>query len=154
MNTLTESDTAQCVEMCNKMLRGERSAVEAYDLAIERFETEPAVSQLRRIRDEHIRSVLELEANIVEMGGEPDEDAGAWGIFTKAVQITANFLGEESAIEALAQGEKKGLYDYQEATGEEWLMPYCRILYNRSLIPRIESHLRTLDMIEETVAQS
>ncbi|MDF1814594.1 MAG: DUF2383 domain-containing protein [Verrucomicrobiales bacterium] len=148
--TINETSREECIDICNKMLRGERSAVETYNLAIDKFESEPATSQLRRIRDEHQNSVADLESNVRNMGGDPDDSSGAWGVFAKAVQGTANLFGEESAIESLEQGEEKGLDDYRDAV-EEGLLPECHALFTNRLIPRVESHLRTLKVLEETV---
>ncbi|MDF1656266.1 MAG: DUF2383 domain-containing protein [Verrucomicrobiales bacterium] len=152
--TLTEPKSEMhedCIEWCNKLLRGERSAVETYQMAIDKHHDNPALTELNDIRAEHHRSVTELEANIREMGGEPDQDSGVWGVFAKAVQGGANLFGEESAIEALENGEKKGLDDYEDALESGELMPGCAILYREKLIPRIKSHLLILDRLEERV---
>lgn len=146
-----ETEQAECIELCNKMIRGERSAVDTYNSAIDKFGDHPVMNELRRIRDEHQKSVVDLEANVRSMGGDPAMDSGYWGIFATLVQNTANLLGKESAVEALAQGEQKGLDDYRDATKSDFLMPSCRALFTTTLIPRIQNHLQVLDKIEDAV---
>jgi Domain of unknown function (DUF2383) len=93
-------ETEHCIDVCNRLLRGERSAIETYDQALEKYGSDPAAETLRRVRDEHARAVATLEENIRSMGGEPDREAGAWGVFANTVQSAANLFGTNSALEA------------------------------------------------------
>lgn len=149
MNT-TET-TSECIDRCNKLLRGERSAVETYAIAIEKFGDDPRVEKLKDICQEHRHSVSDLEKNIQDMGGDPDTDSGAWGGLAQAVQKSANLLGTQGALESLASGEKIGLKDYEKAIDSGKLMPECVELVRLQLIPRIESHLSILERLEERV---
>ncbi len=56
------------------------------------------------------------------MGGDPDKDSGAWGIFATTVQGAANLFGEDSAIHSLSQGEEMGRRDYEAALADEHVM--------------------------------
>ena len=143
--------TEKCAEWCNKLLRGERSAVETYGQAIDKHGDDPRLAELRGIQAEHRRSVSDLEGALREMGREIDETSGAWGVFAKSVQGAANLFGEESAVEALTRGEKKGLDDYEDAIESGELMPSHRAMYETRLIPRIKSHLLILEKLEERV---
>lgn len=133
------------------MLRGERSAVETYQEVIEKYGDNPAMDELRGIWRDHQQSVSELDAHIRSLGGEPDTDSGAWGFVTGMIQKTANLFGEESAVESLEKGEKKGLEDYKDALEGDCITAECRTMYQTKLIPRIESHLKILDEIEDAV---
>ena len=111
--TTTHTESLEdCIETCNKMLRGERSAVETYDMAIDKFASDPVIEKLSAIRNDHAKSVADLEKNVIEMGGVPDRDSGAWGEFAQLVQAAANLIGEQSAVTSLKQGEEKGQSDY------------------------------------------
>ena len=148
MNTEATED---CIEACNKILRGERSAVETYEMAFEKHGSDSRLSELREICEEHRRSVTDLEQIIVRMGGKPSTDSGAWGTFAKAVQGSANLFGKESAVESLQKGEKKGKEDYEDALEGDDLMPECRNLYSTTLLPRVVKHISILEGLENRV---
>lgn len=141
----------ECVETCNSLLRGERSAVETYDIAIDKFSSHAVKPHLERIRSEHVKSVGDLETRVKAMGATPDSDSGAWGTFAKAVQNTANVFGKESAIASLQRGEEHGRKDYEDALDEKEVSAECKTLIRNVLLPRVESHIAELDRLEETI---
>jgi hypothetical protein len=145
MTTINE----HCVRICNSLLRGEISAGEAYGFAIERFPADPALDELRRIRTEHAQSAALLAANVREMGGEPEKDSGAWGIFTAVVQGTADLFGADSAIDSLRKGEEMGRSDYQDALLDDDVMPACKNLIRDELLPSVIQHIAALEKLEK-----
>ncbi len=154
MNTTHETITPthdHCIAVCNGLLRGELSAVETYGQAIEKYAGSPVTDELRRIRSDHSRSATWLSANVREMGGEPENDAGAWGLFATAVQGAANLFGENSAIESLQRGEEAGRKDYQEALLDDDVMTNCKLMIREDLLPPIIEHLASLDKLEHAV---
>ncbi|NNC87153.1 MAG: DUF2383 domain-containing protein [Akkermansiaceae bacterium] len=148
MNQATTTNK-ECIDVCNSLLRGERSAVETYDKAIEKFGSEHDVSALRSIRNDHSKAVSQLMNNVRDMGGTPDVDSGAWGTFANAVQATANLFGTESALESLEQGEKKGRSDYQDALENDDVLPECKAMIRNDLLPKIEQHLGRLKQLQD-----
>jgi hypothetical protein len=143
------SNTEHCIDICNKLLRGERSAVETYDQAIRKFGDEPVLGELSRLRDHHLEAVTTLEENVRSMGGSPDESAGAWGAFANTVQGAANFFGAGSALEALQKGEQSGQGDYQNALEDEEVMPECKNLIESRLLPRTTEHIALLERLQK-----
>jgi uncharacterized protein (TIGR02284 family) len=143
------SNTEHCIEICNKLLRGERSAVETYDMAIRKFGAEPALAELSRLRDHHAEAVSTLEENVLSMGGQPDEHAGAWGAFANTVQGTANLLGANSALEALQKGEQSGQGDYEKALEDDEVMAECKNLIQTRLLPRTTEHIEILERLQK-----
>ena len=139
-----------CINYCNKLLRGERSAVETYDQAIEKYADDPALSELRSIRADHISAVGDLENNVRSMGGVPEEGSGAWGTFATLVQGAANLFGDDSAVAALTTGEKNGKKDYENGLEDEDIMPECKMLYRAELL-KINGHIVTLDRLQERI---
>jgi bacterioferritin (cytochrome b1) len=144
----TETNDA-CIRICNSLLRGELSAVETYSLAINRYTGKPAVTELQKIRTEHALSAARLSQNVREMGGTPDEESGAWGVFAKVVQGAANLFGEESALESLKKGEEKGKSDYEAALEGEEMMSSHKEIVRSELLPRINHHIAALDRLEK-----
>lgn len=154
MNTTTgttSENIGKCIEICNKMLRGERSAVETYDMAIEKFSADPATATLTQIRNEHVESVNDLERSIREMNAVPDQDSGTWGSFAKLVQGTAQLFGDGSAVASLKQGEEKGRSDYESAIEGGDLMAPCLDLYANQLLPRVRRHVDTLEALGDAI---
>lgn len=144
MNDLTES----CIKACNSLLRGELSAVETYAQAIRKYSDLPISEDLRTIRTEHVNSAQILSSNVREMGGEPENDSGSWGVFAKAVQGAANLFGADSAIESLKRGEESGRNDYESALKSDDVMESCKDMIRDRLLPPIHAHIATLEALE------
>lgn len=140
-----------CIDVCNSILRGEISAIEAYDKAIEKFPNEEETEILRQIREEHKISVRFLKENVLEMHGLPETNSGSWGSFTSAIQTTANFFGEESALRSLQQGEELGRSAYEDALADENVMPDCKRLMRDRLLPAVNQHISKLETISEAL---
>jgi uncharacterized protein (TIGR02284 family) len=139
-----------CIDICNSLLRGERSAVETYDQALEKYREKPVVvTELTRIRSEHEAAVRVLESNVRSMGGEPDESSGPWGSVAAAVQATAGLFGAGSALESLQQGEKSGKRDYEKALDDDEVMPECKSLIQTKLLPPVEEHVIALEALQK-----
>lgn len=111
--------TSRDIEKLNSFLRGELSAVETYDQAIEKLDDEPAIRQrLQALRDSHGVRVGELSSRIRALGGKPDETSGAWGGFAKLVEGGAKLFGKSAAIAALEEGEDHGKRLYEDDLDE------------------------------------
>ena len=141
------SESQQCIDTCNSLLRGELSAVETYDQAIEKFEGDPSRSELLNIRNEHKESVTMLRQHLAEMGARPAESSGAWGSFAQAVEGAAKVLGESTALDVLEQGEEHGANEYREALEDSGVMESIKQQIRSTLLPRQESHIATLKAI-------
>jgi hypothetical protein len=106
--------TKSSVEQLNSFLRGEISAVETYQLALDK------VDHIGSTRDEllvnlksHQDRVMMLQDAVRALGGEPVTGSGPWGAFAKAIETGAKAFGEKAAISALEEGEDHGLKDYK-----------------------------------------
>jgi uncharacterized protein (TIGR02284 family) len=107
------------IDKLNSFLRGERSAVETYDQAIEKLDDDPTMRQrLRSLRDSHNARVQQLASRILNLGGKPDETSGVWGGFAKLVEGGAKLFGKSAAISALEEGEDHGNRLYENNLDE------------------------------------
>jgi len=104
---------ARAIEQLQSFCRGEMSAVETYNQAIEATHDGRILMRLRRNLASHEARVKLLRGRIMELGGEPPDSSGPWGTFAKAVEGTASALGEKSAVSVLEEGEDHGLADYR-----------------------------------------
>jgi uncharacterized protein (TIGR02284 family) len=123
------------IKHLNSFLRGELSAVQTYDQAIEKLRRdEPAVTeQLRTCRESHRRRVDELTREVRRLGGEPASDSGVWGSFAKAVEGGAKLFGKKAAISALEEGEDHGRNDYERDVKD--LDPPTRDFIQQKIMP-------------------
>ena len=132
------------IKHLNSFLRGELSAVQTYDQAIEKMrQEEPTLTEeLRACRESHRRRVDELTREVRRLGGEPSTDSGVWGSFAKIVEGGAKLLGKKAAIAALEEGEDHGRNDYERDVND--LDPACRDFVRQKLIPE---QLKTHDVL-------
>ena len=146
MNTMQDR-----VEPLNRLLRGELSAVETYQQALEKVTTRSCAFELERIQDEHQQAVGLLREQIREFGGIADEGSGAWGLFAQTVEGSAALFGEAAALKALREGEEHGLKEYQEIMNEPSLRPEFKELLTERLELRQREHIGTLTRFINTL---
>jgi len=139
------AETNKTVDALNGFLRGEISAVETYQQAIEKVGDEHAsdAAALRAIAQEHGEDARALREAIEQLGGEADDSSGAWGAWAKTVQGVAKLFGDASALKALKEGEEHGLKDYEEAVDD--VDDASRTLIVSRLIPNQKRHIATID---------
>jgi len=138
----------QCdTDAMNSLLRGELSAIESYDQALEKFPDEPAIAELRLIRREHFNASCELRDRIRAYGGDPAETSGAWGVFASAVAGTAKAFGWKAELAALKQGEEHGINSYESALDNEDIAHECRDMIRGELLPMCRQHAAALTQI-------
>lgn len=148
MNTQT-SPHVHSIEVYNRLLRGELSAVEAYNRAIAKFSYERNVDRLMDIREDHVLAAKRLSTEIGRLGGLPTSDSGAWGTFVQAIQGTANLFGENSAIHTLQRGERHGINEYLEVLEDEEIPEESKELIRAELLPKASEHLDVLESVED-----
>ena len=138
-----------CDEM-NQLLRSELSAVETYQQALdkerEKFGHEAEFQQLNAILAEHQQAASQLTTQILQLGGTPVQDSGAWGMWSKIVMATAKLMGDKAALKALKEGEESGLKEYQEALHDTTTPSEVKTVLN-SLLAKQQAHIRTLDRL-------
>lgn len=86
MMSPADSTTDYQIALLNSLLRGELAAVETYDRVVSELDGQPGRAELIHIKLEHISASEALRQCIVELGGEPDITAGAWGAFARSVE--------------------------------------------------------------------
>jgi len=137
----------------NTLLRDEISAVETYQQALDKLRDEPHVGEVQQISsicEDHRDSAMKLRERIIQHGGKPTEDSGAWGTWSKLVMGGAKLLGDRAALTALRQGEENGIKDYQEALQEADIPEDVRSLIQTTLLPRQQQHLNVLNRLMGT----
>jgi uncharacterized protein (TIGR02284 family) len=126
--------TSRDIEQLNSFLRGELSAVETYNQAIEKLDDDPAMRQrLVALRDSHTARVQQLSSKIQALGGKPDDSSGMWGAFAKLVEGSAKLFGKSAAVQALEEGEDHGNRLYRDNIDE--LTPETQAFVRSQLMP-------------------
>jgi hypothetical protein len=127
--------TKTSVDQLNSFLRGEMSAVETYQMAIDKIDhVSTARDELLINLKSHQDRVMMLRDAIIACGGTPAEGSGPWGVFAKAVEGGAKVFGEKAAVAALEEGEDHGLADYKR--GLDDLEPMSRSMVTGTLLPQ------------------
>ncbi|MBA3817734.1 MAG: DUF2383 domain-containing protein [Deltaproteobacteria bacterium] len=127
--------TKSSVDQLNSFLRGEISAVETYQMALDKLD------EISTMRDEllvnlksHQDRVMVLQQAVIAAGGEPVTGSGPWGVFAKVVEGGAKVLGDKATIAALEEGEDHGLKDYKSDLDD--LDATTRNLVTSQLLPQ------------------
>jgi len=141
-------NTEACIDACNQLLRGELSAIETYDQALEKFTDSQEAGTLSRLRETHTRHAEKLRQHLIAMGATPSGDSGAWGAFAKAVEGTAKLLGESPALQALIAGEEHGIDEYKEALLDEDVMAEIKTVIQSELLPEQRQNVQTLKQLQ------
>ncbi len=142
----TTTATGSTPETLKSLLQGEMSAVETYEKALTRINGAPEGAHLRQIWADHSQAVILLRDLLIRHNGEMPSSSGAWGTFARAVQATANLLGDAAALKALKEGEEHGIKDYEAALHNPAVDEDVKAV-SRDLRMRCESHLPVLDAL-------
>ncbi len=102
------------IKKLNDLLRGEKSAFETYEKALESIKDCSCTKQLESAMACHIKRSQILTAKVKAMGAEPSETSGGWGTFANSMEAEAGVFGERAAIDMLEEGEDCGLKQYRE----------------------------------------
>ena len=141
-------DADKITGILNKFLRGELSAVETYRQALERMGASTFAADLLENKRSHEQRVEMLRNQVLRLGGQCDDDSGAWGSFAKLVEGGAKLFGEKAAVAALEEGEDHGLKLYRSNSDIEKLDLATRDFVERSLLPEQERTHRTASRLK------
>jgi uncharacterized protein (TIGR02284 family) len=142
-------DSETVIETLNKFLRGELSAVETYDQALDRLRTSSFAADLAECRRSHQERVDLLRQQVVRLGGKPSDSSGVWGGFARLVEGSAKLFGEKAALAALEEGEDHGLRLYRNELNR--LDAVTRDLIERSLLPAQQRSHQVMSTLKNSV---
>ncbi|MES2525548.1 MAG: DUF2383 domain-containing protein [Bdellovibrionota bacterium] len=128
------------------LIRGEMSAVKAYDTVLTDMKAGAEKTRLQAIRTDHQSAVDRLSKYVA---GKPDlledtESAGAWGTFATAWTKGAKLMGNEAALKALQTGEEHGIREYKEALEDTSIDKNLKAQIKSDMLPKQEKHIETL----------
>lgn len=138
-----------CVDICNKLLRDERSAVETYREVLQKFPNEPGIHEFAALLDDHKIAIRDLELQVLYMGGEPARRSHEWNRIHSSIKNSGDLFGDDSVVKALRTAEERILNDYRQTIDDENLLPECLRLCSARLIPLTGSHIQKLAGIRQ-----
>lgn len=144
----------QNVNTIEKLLKGELSATETYQKALDELNFPGGkfmTNSLMPMFVDHKAAVSMLQEQVVKLGGTPQKSAGLWGSWPKLIFEGANLSGKHSAVEVLLEGEKVSEENYAAALKDPALSADIRKLIETKLLPTQQSHVRSLDRVLEAI---
>jgi rubrerythrin len=151
-----QNQTGLVVQRLNSLLRGEIAAAETYRNVLDHIangENADLTGALREVQRAHATNAQSLRDRLRELGGEADDDSGAWGAWAQVVQGTLTFFGgDRGGLRALREGEQHGINDYETALNE--VDPTSAQLIENQLLPGQRKHLVMLDRLLNGVSDA
>lgn len=136
------------VEKLNELLRGEISAVETYQQALEKVApTEKNYEPIRQALKNHQQACESLKSEIQAMKATPSTESGAWGAWSQTIVGSAKLIGDETALKALKEGEEHGLKEYRAALLNADVPEKTKSLIRKKLIVRQEEHINSINKL-------
>ncbi|MFO0810411.1 MAG: DUF2383 domain-containing protein [Gemmataceae bacterium] len=141
------------VDTLQSLLRGEISAVETYQQAIETFEQGAARGELTEMLVQHRDTVGTLQRLVLDRGSEAETKSGVWGSWASLVTGTAKAIGPTATLRALREGEEHGVKVYEDAIAEESLDAEARNLTLMRFLPAQHAHIARLQRLIDAEAK-
>ena len=136
-------------EALNQILRGERSAVEAYEQVLEKISEEPERIRLEEFLTTHRKNVEYWERQVMAEAMKPDDSSGPWGYIVQAFVGTAKLFGNTATLSALKQGEEHGLNEYQTLIENPEIDVVDKRYVRNVIIPELEKHLISIEAMKQ-----
>jgi len=128
----------------NKILRGEISAIEAYEQVIPTFQNKSDRDRLTAIRDEHDRIVERLKMLVEHTRFAPEEASGPWGTVVTTIVGAAKLVSNTISLVTLMEGEEHGLRLYNDALSLNLSFDE-RDVIAIEIMPLLKKHIATLE---------
>ncbi len=125
-------DTAKVAGVLNGLLRGEYSARDTYQVAIDKLGSDAPAQLFDCLNSHRLRGEF-LSERILELRGEPAESGGVWGAFTHLFASGAAIFGRKAIYAALEEGEEHGLAQYRSTLDQ--LDAVSQRLVEQDLLP-------------------
>ena len=133
------------VKALAELLAGEISALDAYDLALERIRNQELRAKIREPRDSHALRIEQLKERLAALGESPDNTGKTWSAIARFVEGSAASISDRIALSVLAAGEEFGLEQYKHHMNELDSDSYD--LVESEIVPAQQKTLQTMSSI-------
>src|SRR5688572_29426951 len=137
------------IDILNKFLEGEISAVETYRMALEKIDDPVLRSELDECLRSHEARAALLRDRALILGAQPAKSSGLWCAFAPLVEGGAKIFGVQACVAALEQGEDHGRDLYYDNLAK--LSAANRAFVERELIPAQQRTHAALSALKRTV---
>lgn len=134
-------------EDINKILRGEISAVEAYEQVCEKIKEAPETYRLKKFGQDHQMAVDFWKKQARIAGKIPDTSSSIWGATVEAFVGLSKIVGEDTALIALKKGEQHGLHNYEDMLSSDKLTNSQKIEIRNVFIPQQKKHIESINAL-------
>jgi len=138
------------ITMLEHLIALDYDAVEAYDAAIARLDSEEFRQQLAEFKADHERHIRELRPIVKELGGDPPTTADFKGMLAKGRVVLADLIGDAAILRAMKANEDGTNAAYERARSRTDVSDGIHALLARNQADEhrhrawIEATLRTL----------
>lgn len=133
------------IQALSTLLSGELSAIEAYNLAIEKVKDAELIPTLEQCRNSHALRIQHLRKRMEDHGKEPLRSSGWWGTFALAIEGGATMISDKVAMSVLAAGEDFGYEQYLDHMKD--LDTESFELVEKELLPAQRQTLETMTLL-------
>jgi len=131
----------------DEILRGEISAVEAYQQISEKVNSDPEASRIDQFAKHHASAVDFWKKQAKFHGYVPEQSSSVWGKAVEAFVGTSKLIGESTALKALKLGEEHGLKNYEKMLTSDELSAGQKLEIRNQFIPRQKRHIEGINAI-------
>ena len=132
---------------CERLLRQERCAEQAWQGVIFRFKESPFEELAWKILGNHRKSILTLRKRIGITGTGPAAGPDLRGVMTIHLASAAALLGCRPLVAALRLAETFCVREYEHLLDRLDRSDPFRATISRSLLPRLQNHIAVLDIM-------
>lgn len=138
------------ITMLEHLIALDFDALEAYDQAIRRLESDKFRQQLTEFRADHERHIRELQPVVRELGGDPPNEADFKAVLAKGRVVLADLGGDAAILRAMKTNEDDTNTAYDRARGRVDVPTYVHDMLARNQADEhrhrawIEATLRTM----------
>ncbi len=134
----------------DEILRGEISAIEAYEQVMKKVDSDPEVYRLKEFKSDHEKAVDYWKQQARFLGKIPENTSSVWGTVVETFVGTSKLIGEKSALNALKKGEEHGLSNYEKMLKSDKLTSFQKNEVRNTFIPRQKKHIESINSIMKT----
>ena len=120
------------IQKLNDLLMLDHDAVDAYEQAIKRIDSELCRNKLREFQADHRRHIVDLKDCVVRYEAKPRDHADIKGFFIKGMTAIQAMAGDEMALKAMQTNEKLTNAKYQEALDDLTMPDDVRSIVQRN----------------------
>ena len=132
-------------EDIDEILRGEISALEAYEQVISEITDASEINRLKKHMADHEDAIRFWKHQAKVNGTIPNIDSGIWGNVVEAFVGVSKLAGEDTALMALKKGEEHGLELYEKLLLSDKLSVNQKRKIREQFAPIQRDHIKVID---------